>query len=131
MATTFVFASTDNKSFNDYIGKKCKLGTDGKHAKLSFDNGKSITTSSVVNCYLSDVDVKYAGLYIETRHSIYDLWCADENALLRAFIRLKDVADSNRLSDNALKDVQSGADLGEALAHAISDQVKGHHRVMA
>lgn len=129
--TTFTFIGSTNSKFDEFSNKPCKLGTDGKHLILVFEDGRSITTSRISYCHIFDTDLTVGGGFcVFTNNSSYDFYCHDDDKLLKTVSRINQIADSNRLHANIIADVSSGFNIGEALAHAISDQVKGQKAVV-
>lgn len=127
--STFTFVESTNNKFDGYNGKPCRLGTDGKHALIAFADDDYITTTSVKRCSFRP-GRKGALVYIHTRNSMYKVHCSDKDRALKAVHHLNDIAESTRLYANVVDEVQSGLSIGEALAHAISDQVRGQRRVI-
>lgn len=126
----FTFEGSTNHKFDAFKHKACKLGTDGKHAMMRFADDEYITTTSVTCCSTYEYGVDANEICIETRNSKYYLTCYDKDLAFKVTQRLNDIADSNRLNANIIADVQSGLNIGAALAHAISDQVRGQRRVI-
>lgn len=119
-----IFDYCTNRKFADNEGHPCKIGTDGKHLKIKFEDDSTITTSSITDVILMSNSDVFSMIEVYTRNSVYKfaVYHCNYTKIKECVDHLLDIAKSNKLYGDIQDEINDGINFGTAIAHAITEQ---------